>query len=591
MKKIRIGLAILSFLGAGALFAAPVAVRGFWGEQYRNLTVNWLPHCVKMMEAGGEGEEMLNFRPTGKFKGCKWADAYPYNVAESICLALEIDPGADADWRAAQENLRATLERWIPQFLSVQEPSGYIDNFTRLNKLPHFTRDGDHEFYVMGYFIELGIAHFHMTAGRDRRLLDAAIRCADHLDTLFGPAPKRTWMNGHPGLELALQRLSKATCDARYAKLAAYFVTHQHTTENKSDYNQAERPAVEMCEAKGHAVRANYFYTAMAQIPETRAAAERIFANIVDRKMYITGGVGSDYRREAYGTDYDLPQMAYAESCAGCGLAFFAQAISGEKAEAVYERVLYNNILGAIARDGKTFWYQNPLASNKPRTAWHGCPCCVGNVPRTLLALKDNLCHIEGDTLYIDQYMAVEGVKMGANGNIYTLTMKTAYPQEGKVEIETDFPGRVVARFPWRDESALYTATPSVEHGYREVGRTFELPLPLQTVKADSRVASSVGKIATQRGPFVMSWETQWSDDFSKQGNLKEKPAEMLPNYLRLNPYPERHGLTNVGYAEVWRDGFKGPVVAASDESAHHAARPWQCPRVAVRGAHGSRQG
>ncbi len=179
-------------------------VGGFWHDEYRLLVTKWLPHCIKEMEAGGRGEELLNLVATGevlagkkpcvKFKGHPWSDAYPYNTLEAICLALEIDPGDDVGFAKAQEFLRAKMEEWIPIILAAQEPSGYIHSYHDLRREPHFSNAAKHEFYVMGYFIEMGIAHYRATKGRDRRLYDAAIRCADHLDSVFGPPPKRTWL-------------------------------------------------------------------------------------------------------------------------------------------------------------------------------------------------------------------------------------------------------------------------------------------------------------------------------------------------------------------------------------------------------------
>ena len=507
-----------------ALTSAQVMVGGFWGEQYKKLTVEWLPHCIRQMEQGGDGEELCNFTGS-EFKGCLWSDAYPYNVVESICLALEVSPGEDEEWQKAQRFLKDKLEEWIPVILAAQDEDGYIDNYIRLNHKPRFHKSGEHEFYVMGYFIEMGIAHRKYTQGKDLRLFNAAVKCADMLCGVFGPPPKRTWMNGHPGLELALLRLTEATGDKKYADLAKWMVLHQASTREHNSYNQSDIPAVEMKEAAGHAVRANYFYTAMAQIEETRNAAEKVFNSIVDTKLYLTGGVGSDYRREAYGRPYDLNQDAYAESCAGCGLAFFALAIGGERAQAVYERVIYNNILGAISRDGKTFFYQNPLSSNRPRTAWHGCPCCVGNIPRTLLALKDHLYHVEGNTIYIDQYMDYEDE---------FLKMSTKYPFVGEVEVRVkkEFSNfriancKLIARYPDRTESKLYKAEPEVDSGYMEVKGEggvwkFTLPIVEQKITADDRVVACRGRVAKQRGPLVWAGDG-WTYDRLNDGKYSE---------------------------------------------------------------------
>ena len=551
-----------------------VKIGGFWGGQYKKLVCKWLPHCFRQMEAGGAGEEYLNlvnaadylkhkaegdteFNPK-KFKGCDWADAYPYNIVESSCLALEMAPGDDQELKAAQEWLRAKLEEWIPTILAAQESSGYIHTMHTLRDWPHFKKTTYHEFYVMGYFIEMGIAHYRMSEGNDRRLFDAAIRCADHLCDTFGPEPKRTWMNGHPGLEYALCRLSDATGDAKYAELAHWFVTHQHTQpENQKAYNQAERPAVEMKDATGHAVRAVYFYSAMTGLGRRvddaalAAAGDRLFDSAVNRKYYLTGGVGaSTDGNEAFGPDYDLPDTGYCEACASCGLDFWCREMrslhAGDLAvadvvEAVRERSAYNILLGAISRDGLHFFYQNPLKSVKVRYPWHVCPCCVGNIPRTLFALKDTVFSVAGNTLYVNQYIHIENAKVTVAGKSYAVSMKTNYPSDGKVTLITDAPVKVVARFPNRAESALYKVMPELEHGYRVMGngeqvtgngeRVFEWELPLveQKVFADAKVKGHNGKVAFQRGPIVYSWEN----------------SKKVPNYDRLN---------EGGLSEVWID-------------------------------------
>ena len=515
-----------------------VRVGGFWGREYKLLVTKWLPHCIRQMEAGGSGEELMNLVAAGnvlagkdagrKFKGCPWSDAYPYNTIEAVSLALEIDPGDDRELAEAQDFLRKKTEAWIPVFLAAQEPSGYIHSFHALNGNAHFKKYADHEFYVMGYFIEMGIAHHRATG--DRRLLDAAIRCADHLDSIFGPRPKRTGMNGHAGLEYALCRLSDATGDPRYARLAQYFIRNQHTQKGISNpYNQSEMPAVEMKDATGHAVRAVYFYTGMAAVcnrlgdHELGNAAQRLFTSIIDRKYYITGGVGARYRGEAFGADYELPQRAYAESCASCGLEFLSREmrplIGADKTEAVRERVLFNNVLGAISRDGESFYYQNPLTSDKRRTSWHACPCCVGNIPRTLLALKDTVFSLSEGKLFVNQYMDIRCATIRIDGKPYRISLRTDYPDSGMVRLETDAPVEVYARYPNREESALYLTEPRVSHGYCKVGKEWTLPLPEQTVRAVDEVDDCRGRVARQRGPIVYSMEN----------------GKRIPNFMRMN--------------------------------------------------------
>ncbi|MBO7655546.1 MAG: glycoside hydrolase family 127 protein, partial [Kiritimatiellae bacterium] len=394
IKQMMAGVALAATLGMAdeaVLRPIPmqdVKVSGFWGRQFDRMASRWIPHCIRQMEAGGRGEELLNLVATGEvlqgkkpsvaFKGCMWSDAYVYNTMEAACLALEIDPAGDFALAQTQAALRDKMEEWIPIILSAQEESGYIHSFHTLNKRPHFKRLTDHEFYVMGYFIEMGIAHYRMTRGEDRRLYDAAIRCADHLDSVFGPPPKRAWMNGHPGLEYALCRLADAVNASegagkgdKYARLAQFFIRHQHLAESHDAYHQAERPAVEMKDATGHAVRATYFYAAMAGVAsrlgdkELGVASDRLFDSAINRKEYLTGGVGASWGGEAFGGDFELANSGYCEACAACGMSFWTIEQHKRNAatwpEDVQERLAYNNVLGALSEDGRNFFYQNPL--------------------------------------------------------------------------------------------------------------------------------------------------------------------------------------------------------------------------------------
>lgn len=555
--------------------ATPVAVRqakfgGFWSDANRRLGCKWLPHCVKAQEEGGKGEELLNLVATAKllkgdtahfkYRGTPWADAYIYNTIEAICLALEIDPGDDKELASAQDFLRGKLERWIEIVLSAQEPCGYIHSYHDLNKREHFKDASKHEFYVMGYFIEAGVAHMRMTQGRDRRLFDAAVRCADHLDSIFGPPPKRTWLNGHPGLEYALCRLADAVdkdkgagAGEKYSRLAAHFIDNQHASTAGNDgwnkaYHQADMPARQMKNASGHAVRATYFYTAMSALARRLGdtglgeADDRLFESAIDRKEYLTGGVGAAWRGEAFMGDYELANSGYCESCASCGMAFWTLERRwrepGTKPSAVFERLLYNNLLGSVSADGETFFYQNPLDSDKMRAAWHVCPCCVGNIPRTVFSLKDRtyFTSADGKTLFVEQFASLDGARAILDGTETAITQTTAYPWKGDVAI-TLKPAKPVRftlaiRLPDRTESPLYTAAPdlsgeytlevrgkesmkTVKDGYVCIdmewksGDTVELsfPVTVQRIRCDGRVAANKGRVAFQRGPVVYNFE------------------------------------------------------------------------------------
>ena len=615
-----------------------VKINGFWRQQIKLQTEKWIPHCMRQMEAGGEGKELLNLvaagkvlrgEPCGTYTGAPWSDAYIYNTVEAACLALEVDPAGDAELAKAQDFLRAKIEEWIPVILGAQMKGGYIHSFHTVNKHPHFSNIDWHEFYVMGYFIEMGIAHYRMTGGKDRRLYDAAVKCADHLCDTFGPPPKRTWKNGHPGMEHALCRLGDLVSEAEgagkgdaYVALAKHFLDHQHELK-PNVYNQSEQPAVAMAEARGHAVRATYFYTAMADVARLTgdsaylAAAGRIWANAIHKKHYLTAGVGASHQGEAFAGDYELPNNAYCESCAGCGLSFWAEQMHRLHAEAHYvdvqERVLFNNVLGAVELSGTNFFYQNPLVSNQARYPWHGCPCCVGNIPRTLIAIKDLMYSVNSkrDTLFINHFVDSECAVPVVGGAALGVRQETRYPWEGRVAVtlhpSTPAAFTLALRIPGRAESDLYKAEPDLagrfavtingkaqelklQQGYVRLGRTWQegdrvelsLPMDVQRVRCDERVAANRGRVAVQRGPLVYSFEDADQTKPIKQAVLKPeielKPVwrgELLggvmvieggdftavPNYVRLN---------RGGASQVWM--LENPEKAGMDTLARQAS-------------------
>lgn len=541
---------------------AHIEIGGFWKQQAKLLSEKWLPHCIRQMEAGGRGKELLNLVETanllrgesfGTYNGTPWADAYVYNIVESMCLALAIDSEGDDELSNAQDFLRSKLEEWIPIILAAQMEDGYIHSFHCLNNKPRFTQIDDHEFYVMGYFLEMGVAHYRMTEGKNRCLYDAALKCANLLCDTFGPEPKRTWKNGHPGLEYALFRLARLVNEVegndagrKYADLAKHFLDHQHEIL-PNEYNQSHVPAVQMETAAGHAVRATYFYTAMTDVAIAgdqayASAVDKIWANAIHRKYYITGGVGASAKGEAFAGDYELPNNGYCESCAGCGMAFWADRMHWLHGDAHYcdvqERVLYNNILGAIERTGENFFYQNPLESDKARYPWHLCPCCVGNIPRALLAIKDIMYSTNSakDVLYINHFVDSEVAIPDLAGTSVQIRQETQYPWKGYVKISLS-PSKPMeftlnVRIPDRTESDLYTAVPNLsgrftiavngdeqsppqEKGYVSIRRIWKegdvvhvnLPLEVQRVYCDERVEANRGRVALQRGPIVYNVE------------------------------------------------------------------------------------
>jgi len=587
-------------------------VRGFWKDQVKRMTEKWIPHCISQMEEGGAGQELLNLvragrvlkgEPAGgKFTGCPWSDAYIHNTIEAIALALAVDPEDDRDLANAQAFLRRKLDEWIPIVLAAQMDDGYLHSYHVLKGIPRYSNIGSHEFYVQGYFLEAGVAHFRLTGGEDRRLFAAARRCADHLVATFGPEPKRMWVYGHAGMGIALCRLARLVNEVegpgagtKYVRLAKYLFDNRHTVEKyRNAYRQSDRPVVEMANATGHAVRATYFYAGIADLAMLagdaayQAAAERLWTSAVHRRMYVTGGVGSTHRGEAFGGDYDLPnETAYCESCAGCGLAFWADRMNRLHGDAQYidiaERVLYNNILGAVDLAGENFFYQNPLATAQRRYPWHGCPCCVGNIPRALLGIKDRMyaMNLARDTLFLNHFVASEGTIDDVAGTPLRIEQQTEYPWRGDVAIllhpETPTAFTLKIRIPGRSVKGLYAAEPDlagrftlrvngetlaaeVVRGYATLRRTWRpgdrielvLPMDVQRVRADRRVEADRGRVALQRGPLVYNIE-----DADHDGHCR---SVYLPPDAGLRP--------------VWKPDLLGAVMAIECESPHLLAVP-----------------
>ena len=617
-----------------------IKIDGFWKDQFKRLTKRWIPHCIKQMEEGGEGQELLNLvnaakalkgEPHGEYIGrLDLHDGAVYNTIESICLALAVDAGGDADLAKAQSSLRAKLDEWIPIVLAAQVEDGYIDSYHILKKIPRYRdRDapGSSQFYVQAYFIEMGVAHYRITGGADRRLYDAARLCADHLCETFGPPPKRVWIHSHPGMAYALCRLARLVNEAespgdgdKYIQLAKFLLDTRHTVEKyRAEYGQSHLPVVEMTEAVGHSVRLTYFCTGVADLAMLthdegyRFAVDRIWGNTVHRKYYLTGGVGvlSSRQGEAFSADFDLPNDGYCEACAGCGMTFWADRMTRMHHDAghidVQERSLYNNILGAIELSGERFFYQNPLAGfyenpqglETARYSWHECPCCVGNIPRALLGLKDltYALDIGRSTLYVHHFVAGEGTIAEVAGTSLRISQKTDYPWSGDVKIVLS-PAKPVEftlkiRIPDRTESDLYTATPDlsdqfnvaingtsqrlpVTDGYVTLRRKWQasdivslaLPMDVQRIHCDDRVRANRGHVALIRGPITYNIESVdhdhdvrdlilptdvplkavWKPELlggvmaieglaATQSDDGRKPAKLfaVPNYARLN--------------------------------------------------------
>ncbi|HEY2826805.1 MAG TPA: beta-L-arabinofuranosidase domain-containing protein, partial [Pirellulales bacterium] len=447
-----------------------------WNDRIKALIVHWIPHCytaisdLKLKEGGIanliEAGKKLRGEPAVLHVGHPFANAWVYNTLEAMCLAQMVDPQGEREVQIAQEAMRAKIDEWIPIILAAQEPDGYLQTRFTLgtakdkgNPPEHWSPRGrgEHEGYVAGYFLEAAIAHYNMTDGKDRRLYDAAKKLADCWCENIGPPPKKTWYDGHQEMEIALVRFVRLVNQVdgsgsgdKYLELAKFLIDSRR---DGSPYDQSHLPAVQQYEAVGHSVRAGYFYSGVADIAmlthdqDYQSAACSLCDNIVDKKYYITGGIGSGETSEGFGPNYSLRNNAYCESCSGIAELFFQYRMNLMRCQArfadLYEETLYNAILGDIDLAGDNFYYQNPLEtagrpdSHQPerlvgfRTAWHSCPCCVSNISRTLLMLPTWMYAIGPQSLYVNLF-AGSTVDVGqVAGTKLQVVQETKYPWDG----------------------------------------------------------------------------------------------------------------------------------------------------------------
>ena len=606
-----------------------------WNARAKALIVDWIPHCIAYCErtdiAPNRGDGGIdNFieagkanrgEPHGAHRGFVFSNAWVHQTVESMCIALMVDAQGDPEIMEAQAHMHAVLERWIPIILAAQMPDGYLQTAYILADRKSWPERwspehrGNHEGYVSGYFIESAINHYTLTDGKDLRLYNGAKKLADCWVANIGPG-KKAWFDGHQEMEQALVRFGRFVNDQEgngrgdaYIALAKFLLDARR---GGSEYDQSHLPPGQQYEAVGHAVRATYFYSGMADIaaetkdPDYQSAVLSLWDNMVNRKYYLTGGIGSGETSEGFGPNYSLRNEAYCESCSSCGLVFFQYKLNlayhDAKFADLYEQTMYNALLGGVALDGKSFCYTNPLV-NTQRARWHDCPCCVGNIPRTVLMVPTWAYAKGKDALYVNMFIGSR-IRVGqVAGTQVEMVQKTEYPWKGAVAITVNpqeaktFALHV--RMPNRKTSKLYTETPAVqgiqrmtvngkeitprvEKGYAVITRewragdivAFELPMVPQRVVADERVRVDLGAAALKYGPLVYNVESadqniagslgggplkaEWRPDLLGgvmviTGTWKDgSPMLAIPNYARMNrvgPPHEYPGNDDINYA------------------------------------------
>lgn len=528
----------------------------FWSPRIEtNRTVS-IPSAFKECEKNGRFDNfalaagMIQGEHQGDFS---FDDTDPYKVIEgaSYSLAVKYDPKLDH-----------YLDSVITIIAAAQEPDGYLttcvtNKCTRLSGWwgsSRWEKINSHELYNSGHLYEAAVAHYRATG--KRTLLDVAIKNADLVCQVFGPNEGQKHVpSGHPIIEMALAKLYKVTGDEKYLNMAKYFVeeTGRGTDGHRLNaYSQDHKPILQQDEIVGHAVRAGYLYSGVADVAALThdtayfRALSRLWENLVSKKLFITGGMGSRPQGEGFGPNYELNNHTnYCETCASIANVYWNYRMFLATGEAKYmdvlERALYNGVISGVSLSGDKFFYDNPLESmgEHERQRWFGCACCPGNVTRFMASVSNYVYATQGNDIYVNLYIQGKS-EMKTTDNQVQLVQTTGYPWEGKVSIqvkpekESEFAVRL--RIPgWLQStpvaSDLYAYTtpaekytlkvngstikPAEGDGYATIVRTWkpddvielELPMEVRRIKANDQVEDDRGMLAMERGPIVYCLE------------------------------------------------------------------------------------
>jgi uncharacterized protein len=536
-------------------FTAVELADGLWAPRQRVVRERTVPFLYGQMEKIGTLEALDVTKPPGPL-------AFPYrknNTSTSVMywdsdIAKWIETASYTLATHPDPALDALIDDVVARISAAQEPDGYFNSFfQRREPAKKWSNLRDwHELYCAGHMIEAAVAHARATGKHN--LLDIVCRHVDHIAARFGPAEgqKRGYC-GHEEIELALVKLYRLTGEQRHLDLASYFIDergqqpHYFEIEARArgadpadwwhqtyEYNQSHLPVREQDRVVGHAVRAMYLYSAMADLAAEHddeallQACRRLWADVTGKRLYVTGGLGPSANNEGFTSDYDLPnETAYAETCAAVGLVFWAHRMALLEGDARYadvmEQALYNGALSGLSLDGERFFYENPLASrgDHHRWTWHRCPCCPPNIGRLVASLGSYLYSLGQGELAVHLY-AQSTARMAVDGTAVTVTQTTNYPWDGVVglridpEHPIDFTLRL--RIPgWCRAAQLSVNGAPVDvaqvsdRGYAVIRRRWQagdhvelaLDMPVERVYAHPDVRADQGRVALRRGPIL----------------------------------------------------------------------------------------
>ncbi|NQU21633.1 MAG: glycoside hydrolase family 127 protein [Candidatus Nealsonbacteria bacterium] len=542
-------------------FTAVGVADEFWTPRLVTSRETTIPYCFEKCE---ETERINNFARAGglldgKFEGTYFNDSDVYKIIEGAAYVLALQKN---------EKLDKYLDELIAKIAAAQEDDGYLytsrtiflsagkdeEKYNPPGGKPRWSAPGGHELYCVGHLYEAAVAH-HVATGK-RNLLDVVLKNANLICDTFGPGKKENWPPGHQEIEIGLARLYRLTGEKKYLDTAKFFLDARGRADGRKfglfgTYSQDHKPVVEQEKAVGHAVRAAYMYAGMADVAALVGdksyvtAIDRIWHDVVETKLYVTGGIGAAGGHEGFGDPYDLPnRVAYCETCASIANVYWNHRLfcfTGDgKYIDVMERTLYNALLSGVSLEGNTFFYPNPLETEdrRARSPWFGCACCPSNISRFIPSMPGYVYAVDDagkrPQLYVNLYVASDSTVQVGDDAI-GIRQTTRYPWDGKVGIAIDtkadftlklripgwarneaVPGGLYKFVNNDDRKATLTVNGQatrldVKDGYATVDRAWqkgdrvelELPMPVRRVTADPRLVENLGKVALQRGPIV----------------------------------------------------------------------------------------
>lgn len=535
----------------------------FWAPRLKTNREISIPHNYTWCEDTGR---FTNFAKAaklmdGKFQGIYFNDSDVYKLLEGTAYSLADHPAPELKKRAD------SVIDWIA---AAQQPNGYLNSYYELaepDKKWTNTRVR-HELYCAGHLTEAAVAYFQATG--DRKLLDVTEKFIAHIMDTFGrESGKKVEVPGHEEIELALVKLYQLTKNPKYLDLATFFIDVRGDQTVRTDtlqgpYSQDHKPVRQQEEIVGHAVRAMYLFAGVADVAGYTAdkglikAMDTLWNDVVNKKMYITGGIGARHQGEAFGDAFELPNnSAYCETCAAIGLVFWAHRLNlmhgDPKFADVVERCIYNGVLSGIGKDGKSFFYVNPLASvgTHHRQPFYPCACCPTNVVRFVPSLPGYQYGTDENGIIVNQYIAGDTVIEHPKFGEVQITMTTNYPWDGQWTMEVVAAKnanelQVRTRIPAKGYSVVKPTTVGTSFvgtaavlDFSNVGTdaTFTGNLPMKVVRmvANPHVEADRGRVAIMRGPLVYCFEQCDNDVAVDRIILAKEPEfryQFKPNFF-----------------------------------------------------------